>query len=354
MLSKELAQNIVNKMMEVIPYNVNIMNNEGFIIGSGDLSRVGSLHEGALDALRTKETAEVFEDYEYTKAGVNTPIFFRNKVVGVIGITGLPDVVRPFGQLVSVTAELLISQEYALNEHVIKQKLTEEFIYEWINNNIEYHEDFIQRGTSLGIDVKIERIIAVIQYEKDRYKEVNILINKILKDGEYSINISSNRIVVLLIYNKFTMKRIFGLEEKIQKLSVKIGIGRFNKIIMSSLIDGVKALNIGSKLYEGKNIYTYDSVKFFKNIELFLNEDKGKEVIEKILEEGKGMELLETFLVYMDMNGEKIKASNKIHIHRNTLNYRLDKIEEITGLKFDNYLELFQLITAYIGYKLSS
>nr|WP_283675825.1 helix-turn-helix domain-containing protein [Clostridium perfringens] len=35
-------------------------------------------------------------------------------------------------------------------------------------------------------------------------------------------------------------------------------------------------------------------------------------------------------------------------MHRNTLNYRLERIEEITGLSFDNYLDLFQFLIAYI------
>lgn len=54
MLNRELAQNIVNKMMEVIPYNVNIMNHKGVIIGSGDSNRIGMIHNGALEALRVK------------------------------------------------------------------------------------------------------------------------------------------------------------------------------------------------------------------------------------------------------------------------------------------------------------
>ena len=38
-LSEDLAHAIVKRTMEVIPYNVNVMNNEGIIIASGDKSR---------------------------------------------------------------------------------------------------------------------------------------------------------------------------------------------------------------------------------------------------------------------------------------------------------------------------
>ncbi|WP_300347846.1 sugar diacid recognition domain-containing protein [Clostridium sp.] len=44
---------------------------------------------------------------------------FREKVIGVIGITGNPNDVRQFTQLVTVTAELLINKEYTLNKHVL-------------------------------------------------------------------------------------------------------------------------------------------------------------------------------------------------------------------------------------------
>ncbi|MBV1821593.1 sugar diacid recognition domain-containing protein [Clostridium cochlearium] len=54
-LTKELAQNISNRMMEIIPYNINIMNEKGIIIGSGDLERLNTLHQGAIEALSQKK-----------------------------------------------------------------------------------------------------------------------------------------------------------------------------------------------------------------------------------------------------------------------------------------------------------
>lgn len=123
MLNRELAQNIVNKMMEVIPYNVNIMNHKGVIIGSGDSSRIGMIHNGALEALRVKKVVEISKDGDKVKSGVNSPIFFREKAIGVIGITGNPKNVRQFTQLVTVTAELLINQEYTLNKHIDRKSV---------------------------------------------------------------------------------------------------------------------------------------------------------------------------------------------------------------------------------------
>lgn len=40
------------------------------------------------------------------------PIFFHQELIGVIGITGDPEVVAPFGEPVKMAAELTIEQAY--------------------------------------------------------------------------------------------------------------------------------------------------------------------------------------------------------------------------------------------------
>lgn len=38
-ISKSLAGQIAQEMMSVVPYNINVMDESGFIVGSGDLKR---------------------------------------------------------------------------------------------------------------------------------------------------------------------------------------------------------------------------------------------------------------------------------------------------------------------------
>lgn len=353
MLSRELAQNIVNKMMDVIPYNVNIMNDKGIIIGSGDLSRLGSLHNGALEALKLKSVIEIFKDDDKIKSGVNSPIFFRKKVIGVIGITGRPNDVRQFTRLVTVTAELLINQEYTLNKHVLKERLKEEFIYEWLYLKEEYDREFIQRGLNVGIDISVRRIVLVLEFKKE---EFNILINKIkrfIKDGEECINLASNKIAILLIENNNLRKRFLKLEDFLNSTGSKVGISEKNKILSKSIKEAVAALEVGKKLYNNRIFYNYKRIKSFHGFDNFINKEEIDEFVELINKENIGEELLETFLTYIKFNGERKKISEELHIHRNTLNYRLERIEEITGFSFRNYLDLFQLIGKYIGFKLN-
>lgn len=64
-----------------------------FKIWSEDSSRIGSLHNGALDDLKFKSVIEFFLDDHKIKSFKNSPVFFREKVIGIIGN---PNDVRQF------------------------------------------------------------------------------------------------------------------------------------------------------------------------------------------------------------------------------------------------------------------
>ncbi|XBM34228.1 sugar diacid recognition domain-containing protein [Bacillus licheniformis] len=54
-LSKELAEEIVERTMSIIRHNINMMDENGVIIASGDRSRIGDEHAGAKDALAAEK-----------------------------------------------------------------------------------------------------------------------------------------------------------------------------------------------------------------------------------------------------------------------------------------------------------
>ena len=71
-------------------------------------------------------------------------------------------------------------------------------------------------------------------------------------------------------------------------------------------------------------------------------EDKGYKKL--IRNESKNGDLFRNiFSILWNVAGKRTTAARMIHIHRNTLNYRLQKIEEITGLEFDNYIEFIAM-----------
>ncbi len=74
--------------------------------------------------------------------------------------------------------------------------------------------------------------------------------------------------------------------------------------------------------FSEKNYESYKKVIDHKNIQMILNDS----------------ELMETIYAFFENNLNTSVTSSKTFMHRNTLNYRLDKVKKLTGLN----LKLFE------------
>lgn len=63
-------------------------------------------------------------------------------------------------------------------------------------------------------------------------------------------------------------------------------------------------------------------------------------------------QLMETLQVYLDYNCNGLKASQALYIHRHTLKYRLQQIEEKTGCDLEDAHQRWQLQLALMAYRL--
>ena len=57
-------------------------------------------------------------------------------------------------------------------------------------------------------------------------------------------------------------------------------------------------------------------------------------------------ELRQTFLTWCENNFSLVSAARELHIHRNTLNYRLEKIRRIGNVELRNYRDTLKLYLA--------
>lgn len=73
--------------------------------------------------------------------------------------------------------------------------------------------------------------------------------------------------------------------------------------------------------------------------------------LNKILTSNSGKTLLKTLSTYINNNAEVNAASQNLGIHRNTLNYRLHQIKEITSLDPFMFKDLCQLTIALHYYQ---
>ena len=129
-LDTKMAQDIVARTMRIIDTNINVMDARGRIIGSGDRERIGELHEGALLVLSQGRVVDIDDavarHLHGVRQGINLPLRLEGEIVGVIGLTGEPESLRKYGELVCMTAEMMLEQSRLMHLLAQDSRLREE------------------------------------------------------------------------------------------------------------------------------------------------------------------------------------------------------------------------------------
>jgi len=390
----KLAQDIVDKTMKILGKNINIMDENGIIIGSGDKKRLNKFHEGAAKVIKEKKKLEIYsKDINHlagAKPGINLPIEHNNKVIGVVGITGEPNEVSPYGEVIKMTVEMMLQQEFLLKEVHLEHQARENFIQDLISGRIGNDLDlFLIRGQIVGYDILIPRIAMIMNiYQFENTAKQSLQTFKGKKEGEIFLQRLKNdvlktvqrifintpeeivsyaggdKFVVLKTINpkdskEILRKKIYKIAEIIKntiyqkmKFKVTIGIGEYHKNIRSlnkSFREATQALEVGTKLEDPGNIFHINDLGIGR-ILAEIKKETQKEIIKETfysVKDIKGKRINETLFktlnAFFDNNLSISKTSKSIYAHRNTLIYRLRRVKEITGLDPKNFDDAVRL-----------
>lgn len=371
-LVPELAKKIVNEVQLVMTEDIIVVDQRGLIIASTDKRRVGILHEGAKIVMSTKKklyiNKELAQSLQGVKPGINLPIFFENQVIGVIGITGIPVDIEPFAELIRRMTELIIREASYFEKKEWETRGLESFFYEWIYNN-EVDDEFINRGEILGVSVQCPYLCLLIQIESHQSQEHLKIIQSLMykwfelqfprKDEDYFIQWGQGRFVLLksvketismssLRYELERWQQYFLKNHEIQLL---VGVGKTIEPlhIFPSYQEAKKALKVSEKK---------QMVVFYENLLLDIvleevNDETKEEFLDRVLSSIKRDEdLIDTLNTYFEHNQSLKKTADKLHIHINTLHYRLKQIKEMTGIdpKSAEGITLFYIALSYYKY----
>lgn len=120
----DFINELVASISAEINSNVNIMGEGGEIIASTSAERIGTVHDGAKCIMsgETMEIAITTADagrLQGVKPGYNTAICYEDQVIGVIGIGGDPEMVKPIAKIAcfALTSQI---KEYLQKELINK------------------------------------------------------------------------------------------------------------------------------------------------------------------------------------------------------------------------------------------
>ena len=213
--------------------------------------------------------------------------------------------------------------------------------------------DVFLRSDELQIDTTISRVVYIVQLQESSDNSVQHLLQNMFPEQDFVIGIDNMNVVVIKSlsgnnnrdYMNTIAKSIVETINSELMLQVYVGMGTpVDSIndIARSYSEAQIALEIG-RVFEGDQyILSYDALGIGRLIyqlpsklcELFLEEIFKKESI-NVLDE----ETLQTIYKFFENNLNVSETSRQLFVHRNTLVYRLDKIERLTGLdlrKFDD------------------
>jgi Sugar diacid utilization regulator len=381
LLSKELAKRIVERTMSVVNYNINIMDESGVIIASGDTDRIGTIHEGAIIALKRESEFNVSEneskELHGVHPGINMVIEFQNRVVGVIGITGNPKDVLGYGKLIKMTAEMMIEQEHVMKELEWTNRMKEEMMLALIYNkpnSVILLDEYIKK---FKLTYEHPMIIFIIELDLKNLSTKNDLemsssIIRIL-EGTFkeslAVVINSNTIVLLhkcLHYNNKNEDYEKNLSKVALRIKSEVSIDTYistgkvyNKLleIYKSFDIAKETLEFGKKMHPKDHIYIFESLKYdmlFSQSNAKWKVNELEETYKLISINDKSKVLRETLKVLIEENGELNNVASRLYIHRNTLSYRLDKIYKLTNRNPRKYIDLFWLYSSIINFEIDS
>jgi carbohydrate diacid regulator len=361
MLKQELAEKIVKEVRKLIDEDVIVVGTDGIIIASTDRIRLNSFHEGAFRVSNTKQRLIISKEdeskLEGVKAGVNFPIIFQNDVIGVIGITGEPEIVLPLGEITRKMTELFISESYYAEQFDWKSRAVEAFVFDWIQNK-DWDSAFIDRANLLNINVHTNRQIVIIELlsaqpiTRETWSTIHHAFP--IKQNDVIVRWGNEKVVLLLdigvkdnqISIERRLKHFHGFLLKNLNIDAVAGIGQVThpRDVNLSYQQAERALKIAQK----QQMLIFDSdltldmllddVNIPNKME-FLNRTIGTIVQEE--------ELIETVKQLFLQNYSLKDTAQVLHIHINTLHYRMKKVEERTGLHFKNMKDLTTLYLAF-------
>ncbi|MDX1303881.1 sugar diacid recognition domain-containing protein [Photobacterium sp.] len=396
-LNATIARQIVERTMKIIKYSVNVMDDQGRIIGSGDPSRLNQRHEGAILALNDNRIVEIdqatAQQLKGVRPGINLPIIFQDQAIGVVGISGDPSAIHNYGELVKMTAELIVEQAALMAQIQWNKRHREELVLQLIQGTALNENQLLSIAERLELDLSQPRIAAIVKVYPTKGEILSLEhIQRLVHLLEYPerdnlvgiASVSMNEVVVLkpitLDANGWSrsleQKRVHKLITRIAKegnFRIRIALGDYFPTLqgLSRSFMTAKATLEATTYHNDPSSHDpshHDRSKHSSNTnEVLFYQDHILPVLLSGLKhdpwrhellnqprvqlehhDPRGV-LLKTLKTFFAQNCDLAQTCESLHIHRNTLRYRIEKIEQITSLSFSKIPDKTRLYLALIN-----
>ena len=333
MISNQILQNTIDGLKTITRIDMCVLDVDGKVLATTSPDANG-YEESVSTFAKSPADSQVISGHQFFK------VYDDNQLEYILLVMGGSDDVYIIGKLATFQIQNLM---VAYKERFDKDN----FIKNLLLDNLLL-VDIYNRAKKLHIDSEAKRVVLLVetQTEKDNtaletvrtlfatrtrdfitaVDEKNIIIVKEVKQSETYKDIEQTAFVILDTLNTEAMSR------------VKVAFGT----IISSLKDVSKsykeakmALDVGKIFYSDKNVVAYSNLgigRLIYQLPIPLCKMFIREIFGDMSPDDFDEETLATINKFFENSLNVSETSRQLFIHRNTLVYRLDKIQKITGL----------------------
>jgi carbohydrate diacid regulator len=360
-LTPELAQEIAGEISRIIGLNVLITDRDAVVIGSGDIARVGSVHEASVAVLHDLQpawhSAAQARELSGVRAGMTLPILLDGAAVGTVGLTGPPRRVRPFGLVVQRQTEILLREAIVMRSRMLRDRALSDLFREiaLYEQDTTDAEALAERARELGLIPRLPRAVllvdvaapdsvappepyaAVVRTVRDAFHHPQDVVGELtagrigvlhhLADGrapDGELRERCTRLVAQLRRSHHASARI-GVGEQADRLSA----------LHDSYTDAAAALRLGPLFQNGDSaVFSISDLRGHQLVaetNLRARDRLRTTVLSPLRGQSDWPVVRETLIAWAESGFNLVGAAGELRIHRNSLLHRLNKISNRTG-----------------------
>ena len=333
-MSNRLFQTIIHQMKDVVGRTIGVIDENGIVIASSEVQRIGESRQKIKDELPYSSDNMTLDGYTYRFIGT------EGKGECIVFVEGDDSHATKMCQLISISLgniKSLYDDKYDKGS----------FVKNIILDNILPSDIYI-KSNELHLNSEEKRVVIVIKFQGTSHTPPYEVIERLIPDKQkdYVISISEQDIVVVKeVSDNLTGENLETYAQTLLKDATE-ATGAKLLIGLSSVVDNLKdlaraykeakiSLEVGKVFDIEHPIMSYENLGIGRLIyqlpttlcQLFLGEVFKKGSINEL--DG---EIIETIKKFFENNLNVSETSRQLYVHRNTLVYRLDKIQKITGL----------------------
>lgn len=334
MISNQIIQNTIEGLKTITRIDISVMDADGKILATTEEGRLEEYNFAVPDFVRSQAESQLVLGYQFFK------VYDDHNVEYVVSAKGEAEDVYKIGKIASFQIQNLL---VAYKERFDKDN----FIKNLLLDNLLL-VDIYNRSKKLHIETDVRRIVYLVEtrLEKDNnaleivrsifptktkdfitaVDEKNIIIVKELSETDTAEDINKIAKVILDTLNTEAMSSVY----------VAMGtIVNDIKDVSRSYKEAKMALEVGKIFYVDKYIVGYNNLgigRIIYQLPLPLCQMFIKEIFHGKSPDDFDKETITTINKFFENSLNVSETSRQLYIHRNTLVYRLDKLQKNTGL----------------------